>query len=416
MRIAIVGGGASGLVSAYLLGNRHDVHLYESASYAGGHVRTLGQNVSVDNMPPGKVTENGPIGFHVATSPTFMRLLTELRVPTKSIALGSNLFLHDNRHYSLRSDLQHGRRRFFDLRTGGLETGMSLVRFLIRTRHSRLNRFDHKQLGEVLPQRPYLRDWLRCIGVMCFSTPMELVDSLPASFAASTLRQGFLHAEWKFIPGGVHSYQTKMLSQFKGQVLLNSPVDKVFRDENGVKLAVNGEITPQYDKLILSTPPGRVLSMLDRPTVIEAKFFSEWGENIPFRTIAHTDLTMYQTKSSAHPTVADYFQRDGNKFGYNCCVSSPYSGTNEFNFSYNLDDLIEPAKRLDSHEHHIPAYSQEALRYREELINVNGASHTFYAGAYLGSGLHEGAVSSANRVARLLGERTLEVADHLQQP
>ena len=100
MRIAIVGGGAAGLVAAYLLGNRHEVHLYESAPNLGGHVRTLGQNVKVDNMPPGKVAENGPLGFHVASSPTLMRLMTELRIPTITTGLGSNLFLRGNRNHS----------------------------------------------------------------------------------------------------------------------------------------------------------------------------------------------------------------------------------------------------------------------------------------------------------------------------
>ena len=84
MRIAIVGGGASGLVAAYLIGNRHEVHLFESAPNLGGHVRTLGQNVKADILPAGQVCENGPLGFHVDTSPTLMRLLTELRIPTKS--------------------------------------------------------------------------------------------------------------------------------------------------------------------------------------------------------------------------------------------------------------------------------------------------------------------------------------------
>lgn len=413
MRIAIVGGGASGLVAAYLLGNRHEVHLYECAPNLGGHVRTLGQNIHVDNMPPGEVAENGPLAFHVATSPTLMRLLKELCIPTESTALGSNLFLCDKRHYFLRPELRHWRLRFIESTTGGLETGICLLRFLVRTPRALAKPYRGKQLSEVLPHLPYLRNWLRCMVMMCYSTPIEIVDSLPASFAASTLRKGFLQPEWKYIPTGVYSYQSKIVSQFDGKVFLNSPVDKVFRDEDGVKLSVNGKITTQYDKLIVATPPGRVLSMLDRPTAIEERCFSGWANDIPFRTIAHTDLTMYENMSPACRTVADYFQRDERTFGYNCCVSSLYSGTNQFNvsFSYNLDDLIEPARRLDSHEHRIPAYSHGALQHREELIDTNGASHTYYAGAYLGSGLHEGAVSSANRVARLLGERSLEVAD-----
>jgi predicted NAD/FAD-binding protein len=197
-------------------------------------------------------------------------------------------------------------------------------------------------------------------------------------------------------------------------MFLNAPVDKVFRDEKGITLSVKGKTTARYDKLIVATPPGRVLSMLERPTEIEASFFSSWGSDIRFRTIAHTDLSMYASKKSARPMIADCFQRDEDDFGYNCCVSRVYSGTDQFNFAYNLDDLIDPAKRLDTHEHHVPAYSQASLQHRQDLINTNGAKNTYYAGAYLGCGLHEGAVSSANRVVRLLGERSLEVTEHPQ--
>jgi predicted NAD/FAD-binding protein len=45
----------------------------------------------------------------------------------------------------------------------------------------------------------------------------------------------------------------------------------------------------------------------------------------------------------------------------------------------------------------------EALHYRNEVIDTNGENHTYYAGAYLGDGLHEGAIASAMRVAQLIG-------------
>ena len=401
MRIAIIGGGASGLAAAYFLRKQHNVHLFERASNLGGHVRTLGQNVHVDNLPAGGIAENGPIGFHVATSPTFLSLLKELGITTESAALGTNLLLA-NQIYSLPPDLKNGRRRFFGAGTGGWRTGVSLLHFVFKTRHSWMKHHTDTPIGDVFPEQPFLRDWLRCMLMMGLSTPIEVVDSLPVSFAASTLRQGLMHAEWKYIPGGVHSYQAELLSRMDGQVFLNSPVDKIFRDDNGVKLSVRGQLTHTYDHLIVATPPGRVLSMLDRPSLSEAKFFSKWADDRPFRTIAHSDLAMYENKDVDCPSTADYFQRDDGDFGYNCCVSRLYSRTDEFSFAYKLDHLIDPAKRLESHEHRIPAYSHEALLHREEFIHTNGANHIFYTGAYLGNGLHEGAVSTANRAANLL--------------
>lgn len=49
----------------------------------------------------------------------------------------------------------------------------------------------------------------------------------------------------------------------------------------------------------------------------------------------------------------------------------------------------------------------EALRTRGEIIADDGSRATFHAGAYLGNGLHEGAMSSAARVAKLLGGAAL---------
>ena len=43
------------------------------------------------------------------------------------------------------------------------------------------------------------------------------------------------------------------------------------------------------------------------------------------------------------------------------------------------------------------------VRYRDEVVATNGENNTYHAGAYLGDGLHEGAIASAFRVAQLIG-------------
>jgi predicted NAD/FAD-binding protein len=48
-------------------------------------------------------------------------------------------------------------------------------------------------------------------------------------------------------------------------------------------------------------------------------------------------------------------------------------------------------------------YSTESFKYRDEVIATNGENHIYHAGSYLGDGLHEGAITSAFRVAQLLG-------------
>ena len=40
MKIAIIGGGISGLTAAYLLHDEHDLTLFEANDYVGGHTHT----------------------------------------------------------------------------------------------------------------------------------------------------------------------------------------------------------------------------------------------------------------------------------------------------------------------------------------------------------------------------------------
>ena len=46
MKIAVVGGGISGMLAARMLADDHDVHLFEANAYVGGHTHTV--NVEVD--------------------------------------------------------------------------------------------------------------------------------------------------------------------------------------------------------------------------------------------------------------------------------------------------------------------------------------------------------------------------------
>ena len=41
MKIAVIGGGISGLMAAYRLNDSHQITLYEANSYVGGHTNTV---------------------------------------------------------------------------------------------------------------------------------------------------------------------------------------------------------------------------------------------------------------------------------------------------------------------------------------------------------------------------------------
>ena len=52
MRIAIVGSGIAGLVSAYLLSRRHEVTVFEAGDWIGGHTHTVDVEIDQQRRPP----------------------------------------------------------------------------------------------------------------------------------------------------------------------------------------------------------------------------------------------------------------------------------------------------------------------------------------------------------------------------
>ena len=76
MRIAVVGGGISGMMSWYLLQQKHDVTLFEANDYLGGHTATVQVNVAGQDY----AIDTGFIVFNDWTYPIFNRFLSELGV------------------------------------------------------------------------------------------------------------------------------------------------------------------------------------------------------------------------------------------------------------------------------------------------------------------------------------------------
>ncbi|MGB5516175.1 MAG: FAD-dependent oxidoreductase [Thermoanaerobaculia bacterium] len=76
MKIAVIGTGISGLVSAYLLSRDHEVTVFEANDYVGGHTVTT----QVESAGTSLAVDAGFIVYNEASYPNFVRLLDQLGV------------------------------------------------------------------------------------------------------------------------------------------------------------------------------------------------------------------------------------------------------------------------------------------------------------------------------------------------
>jgi uncharacterized protein len=252
------------------------------------------------------------------------------------------------------------------------------------------------------PNQLSLRGWhyLEVIKLVHF-TQLSF-DDFPAELAIPTLR-AYISTNWVRLKGGVYTYIEKILERFKGKILLGVEIDRILRSPDGIKIMMSTGEIHKFDRIVFATPPDQVMALLADPTAAETKRFSEWKAN-HIISIVHKDTLMYDRFGIHKPSEFDFFQTD-TRWGYNgylnqlCDISSPP----HYFLSFQLEELIAPEQIIHTQAHHTPMYTTESFRYRDEVVATNGDNHTYHAGAYLGDGLHGGAITAAVRVAKLIG-------------
>ena len=98
-KVAIIGGGTAGLVTAYLLSGRQEVTLFEAGHSLGGNVRTLNANVPCAGLDAELTLDAGVIELEESTFHALRKLLDELKVERRRVPGTTALFLRNGRHY-----------------------------------------------------------------------------------------------------------------------------------------------------------------------------------------------------------------------------------------------------------------------------------------------------------------------------
>ncbi len=403
MRIAIVGGGASGLVTAYYLDKQgHQVTILEKQLRLGGHICTLNKNIWAKNSDCAEILEAGVLEFP-SSFIDFRQLMTELGVELEPVRTASALFLQDGRHFLSAGMIEKnftGWQRFREyLRLETLYARSAA--FWIKTRFSKSQDFYNQPLAHYL-SRPCIRNcWLKLLIMYSYSMRYQLIDSFPAELAIAIL-QGDVFVDWLRIKGGVYSYIEKILNRFTGKIHLNTAIQSILRTKDSVEISFADGVSQRFDKVVFATPPDQVLALLSDPTEAETRRFGAWQAN-QATTIIHHDTTLYDRYGITNFSEFDFFQL-GDDWGYNaylnqlCGISAP----RRYSLAFNLESRLDPDRIIHHQPHHTPLYTVPALEYRREIRSTNGENHTYHGGAYLGDGLHEGAIASALEVAELL--------------
>lgn len=160
MKLAVIGSGISGLASAWLLNQRHDVTLFEAADYLGGHTNTV--DVTLEGMT--HPVDTGFLVHNDLTYPNLIQLFIHLDVATYDTEMSFSVKLPDQNVEWAGRNLAtvFGQKRNL-IRFAFLRMLVDLLRFNRRAQHHLLvSQQRGLMLGELLDQEGYskvLRDW-----------------------------------------------------------------------------------------------------------------------------------------------------------------------------------------------------------------------------------------------------------------
>ncbi len=424
MKIAVIGGGASGMVTAYWLDRQgHTVTVFERQPILGGHIRTLNKNIQHQTSCP-EFLEAGVLEFPVEFK-QFIRLMEELEVELETVQVGSGLFFQDLRHFLSQVAIDRnftGWKRWWEiLHIDGLYARSAGL--WLKTQFATIADLRNKPLSAYFKSEYPRATWIKLLAMYSYSMPYGSIDDFPAEMAIPSLRR-YVFTDWVRIKGGVYSYIEKILDRFQGNVILNAQIKDIFRQDSSVEIVLADDTIQSFDAIVFATPPDQVLKLLSDPNDDEIRRFANWQANYA-ETIMHSDTEMYKPYGVKQGSEFDFFQTQSVQtrsiqkpdWGYNAVLNQLCGVRDELQYSlaFNLKSRIDPEKIIHIQEHHTPRYTVEAFKTRSEIIATNGEHHTYYVGAYLGDGLHEGAVASARTVADAIGlakERASQYAVH----
>ena len=425
-KIAIVGGGISGLSAAYYLSPNHDVTLYEAAPRLGGHARTVIAGKNGDQP-----VDTGFIVFNYVTYPYLTRLFRDLDVPVTKSVMSFGASIDNGRiEYGLSSLKCITAQRRNLLRPQFYKMVADILRFGKHAEATAKN--DDTTIGELVEELR-LGAWFRnnYLMPMCgaiWSTPVAEVDQFPAKSLVQFFRNHALLAgagehQWWTVKGGSIEYVKRLEAALQDRAVdirKNAPVTCVQRMPYGVTVQTATACDKGYDDIILACHSDQALAMLgDDATDLEASALGSIRYQ-PNKAVLHCDPGQMPKRKACWSSWA-YRSQDG-AIGVTYWMNKLQNIPEDDPLFVTLNPSSEiPADKIyDEVEFAHPVFDKPALQAQARIRAMQGMNRTWFAGAYNRHGFHEDGIASAMRIVRLINKdhplKGTEIAFDQQSP
>ncbi len=413
-KIAIIGSGVAGIVSAYLLQDIAEVTLFEKDSRIGGHTST----VLVDQPNGSQIPiDTGFIVCNDKTYPNFHQFLERLSVPWRYADMSFSVV-------DEKSNLQYGSKNLDTIFADRKNLySKSFWRFLVGIQ-SFWNQANKDVLNESvhhLPLREYLKklntpdeviqNFILPISAAIWSTPDKLMLEFPVGiflkfYANHGLLSVFNQPRWQTVAGASHQYLLAFQRQFKGNIFVNAQIQSIKRDETCITIKTNNDVM-LFDRVVIATHADQVLDLLSNPTTEEQELFSVW-KYLKNHTILHTDDSLLPSNKRAWASwnYRRELCEDGSRplsISYHMNCLQGLNTEKQYLVTLNSRKNIAPENIIKEFHYTHPHFTVESMETQSKIKQISGKDRIYFAGSYLRFGFHEDAVMSAVGVGEQFG-------------
>ena len=418
-KIAIIGSGISGLGAAHALKGSAEITLFEASSYFGGHAHTVDITLPTEHGDRTHGIDTGFLVYNERTYPNLIALFAQLGVHTSVTDMSFSV---------------QGRDGADTLEWGGanLNTVFAQRRNLLKPRFlkmllelMRLNRLCTQiaqagtdaqlaqPLADFLAEHRFgaeVRDWYLLPMLGCiWSCPTEQMLRFPVSTMIRFchnhgLMQVNNRPKWWTVTGGSRHY-VERITEGLADKRLNTPVQLVERDEEGVRVVTAGH-AERFDRVIFATHAPQALALLRDATPQEREVLGQFRTQ-PNVAVLHTDASVLPKNQLAW-SAWNYERGDDAQENNRVCLHYLINKLQPIPFQQPVIVSLNPVKpiprnqTLGEFEYAHPVMDLAATAAQARLPQINGQHHAWFCGAWTRYGFHEDGLMSGLAAAREL--------------
>ncbi|MDC3141069.1 FAD-dependent oxidoreductase [Alphaproteobacteria bacterium] len=411
MKIAIIGSGISGLSSALLLSQKHNITLFEINKRFGGHANTVDIMYKQNLIP----VDTGFIVYNKLNYPNLIGFFNFLKVETINSDMSFAVSARDGQlEYSgSMTGIFAQKRNLLNIKFYKMLKDI-IVFFLFGYKYA-FQVKDNESIGEYVKRckfsEEFVNDHLIPMSSAIWSCPEKEILNFPAKtlltfFKNHQLINFIFRPKWRTVKGGSRQYVNKVVEKIKknkkNKFVLNSKIKSIFSKNNKIEINLEKD-TEIFDKVIMATHPDQTIKLIKnldkKSTDILSKF--KYQKNTVY---LHSDKNLMPKNKKTWSSWNYISSKKEEKSSVTYWMNLLQKINNSLNVFVSLNPYIIPSKSLTYkkiiYEH--PIFNSKTNEAQSKMIEIQGKNNIFYVGAWLKYGFHEDGIASAVNISKTL--------------